>query len=132
MGTRTSAKHVNTHTTVDSTDDTITLHLVYFKNTCTTLLLRVLTRFTNLAQFNELLLNTHIIVIDTHLYYIYNIKFLPHRVLNVLINTQHTCTRVIVVILSVCLSVCCLSRFDFGDYWKLTVDIDMNLLRMMI
>ncbi len=39
--------------------------------------------------------------------------------------------RVIVVVLSVCLFVG-LSRSDFGDYLKLTVDLGMNLFRTKI
>ncbi len=35
--------------------------------------------------------------------------------------------RVIVVVLSVCLS-----PFDFGDYWQSTIDLSMNSLRMTI
>ncbi len=37
---------------------------------------------------------------------------------------MHMRERVIVVVLSVCLS-----RSDFGDYQRLTVDLGMNLLR---
>ncbi len=39
--------------------------------------------------------------------------------------------RVLVVVLSVCMSVC-LSRYDFRDYWQLTIDLGRNLLRTKI